>query len=72
MRRFYVSSYTGFYWPVCDKSYNTTANVVCNALSRSDARMIATALNAMEDKIPSHNKRITARKARPKSLKATS
>ena len=62
MRRFYISnigwdaftnSHRGYY--VRDRSYPTSANVMCDAVSRSSANIIAAALNAMEEKIPSHN-----------------
>jgi hypothetical protein len=64
MRRFYISNigrdaFTNTHLGYCvrDRSYQTSANVMCNAVSRSSANIIAAALNAMEEKIPSHNKR---------------
>lgn len=62
MRRFYISNigwnavtntHRGYH--VRDRSYQTSANVMCTAVSRSSANIIAAALNAMEEKIPSHN-----------------
>ena len=64
MRRFYVtkghidlftSRADGH--PVHDRSYRTSANVVCYAITRRDAFIVAAALNAMEEKILSHNKK---------------
>jgi hypothetical protein len=65
MKRFYVTKNviryppTSINWYVRDRSYNTTANVMCDASTRRDAYIITKALNAMEKQIPSHDKNKT-------------
>ena len=68
MRRFYVSdgamdffTNSRMCYHVRDRSYPTSKNVMCNAVTRRDAYIVAAALNAMEEKIPSHNSRVTKR-----------
>jgi hypothetical protein len=70
MRRFYVSkghidlftnSVGGH--PVHDRSYRTSANIVCYAITRKDAFVVAAALNAMEEKSPSHKRNVVNKPA---------